>query len=86
MNRKGKKEEATREFITEYELLEVIDHKSILMWNFNSMEVFETKNLLPQMKKWNREKTALMLSTLSKNHLVLKGFMTSEGITPTSSQ
>ena len=86
MNRKGKNEEATREFITEYELLEVIDHKSILMWNFNSMEVFETKNLLPQMKKWDREKTALMLSTLSKNHLVLKGFMTSEGITPTSSQ
>ena len=48
-------EEAVSEFISEYELVKVNDHKSIFMCNCSDMEAFEAMKSSPEMKEWDKE-------------------------------
>ena len=48
-------EEAVSEFISEYELVKVNDHKSIFMCNCSDMEAFEAMMSSPEMKEWDKE-------------------------------
>jgi hypothetical protein len=48
-------EEETSAFITDYELVKVNDHKSILLLNCMDMEAFQTLMTSPEMKQWDEE-------------------------------
>ena len=48
-------EETFREFITEYEVVKVNDHKSIMMCHCTDMEAFEGMMTPPEMKEWDKE-------------------------------
>ena len=48
-------EEDFREFITEYEVVKVNEHKSIMMCNCTDMEAFEAMMSSPEMKEWDKE-------------------------------
>ena len=48
-------EEAFKEFITEYELVKVNDHKSIMMCHCTDMEAMGEMMSSPEMKEWDRE-------------------------------
>ena len=48
-------EESFKGFITEYEVVKVNDHKSILMCNCTDMEAFEAMMTSPEMKEWDKE-------------------------------
>ena len=48
-------EETFREFITEYEVVKVNDHKSIMMCHCTDMESFEGMMTSPEMKEWDKE-------------------------------
>ena len=48
-------EEETSVFITDYELVKVNDHKSILLLNCMDMEAFQTLMTSPEMKQWDEE-------------------------------
>ena len=52
-------EETFREFITEYEVVKVNDHKSILMCHCTDMEAFEGMMTSPEMKEWDKENNYL---------------------------
>ena len=62
-------EETFKEFITEYELVKVNDHKSIMMCHCTDMEAFEGMMTSPEMKEWDKKITALILSTHSKKSI-----------------
>jgi hypothetical protein len=48
-------EEETSAFITDYELVKVNDHKSILLLNCMDMEAFQALMTSPEMKQWDEE-------------------------------
>ena len=48
-------EEKTSAFITDYELVKVNDHKSILLLNCMDREVFQALMTSPEMKQWDEE-------------------------------
>ena len=48
-------EETFREFITEYQVVKVNDHKSIMMCHCTYMEAFEGMMTSPEMKEWDKE-------------------------------
>ena len=48
-------EEDFREFITEYEVVKVNDHKSIMMCHCADMEALEAMMSSPEMKEWDKE-------------------------------
>ena len=48
-------EETFREFITEYEVVKVNDHKSIMMCHCTDMEAFGEMMSSPEMKEWDKE-------------------------------
>ncbi len=48
-------EEETSAFITDYELVKVNDHKSILLLNCMDMEAFQALMSSPEMKQWDEE-------------------------------
>ena len=48
-------EEDFREFITEFEVVKVNDHKSIMMCHCTDMEAFEAMMSSPEMKEWDKE-------------------------------
>ena len=48
-------EESFKEFITEFELVKVNDHKSIIMCHCTDMEAFEAMMTSPEMKEWDKE-------------------------------
>ena len=48
-------EETFRQFITEYQVVKVNDHKSIMMCHGTDMEAFEGMMTSPEMKEWNKE-------------------------------
>ena len=48
-------EEETSAFITDYELVKVNDHKSILLLNCMDMEAFQALMISPEMKQWDEE-------------------------------
>ena len=52
-------EEDFREFISEYEVVMVNDHKSIMMCNCNDMEAFEAMMSSPEMKEWDKENNTI---------------------------
>ena len=54
-------EEEFSEFITEYEVAKVNDHKSIMMCNCNDMEAFEAMMTSPEMKEWDKENNCVDL-------------------------
>ena len=47
--------EATKEFISEWELIKVNDHKSIMLVNCSDMEALETFMTTDEMKAWDAE-------------------------------
>ena len=48
-------EETFKEFITEYELVKVNDHKSIMMCHCTDMEAMGEMMSSPEMKEWDKE-------------------------------
>ena len=48
-------EETFKEFITEFELVKVNDHKSIIMCHCTDMEAFEGMMTSPEMKERDKE-------------------------------
>ena len=48
-------EEEASAFITDYELVKVNDHKSILLLNCMDMEAFQALMISPEMKQWDEE-------------------------------
>ena len=48
-------EEETSAFITEYELVKVSDHKSILLLNCTDMDALGAFMSTPQMKQWDED-------------------------------
>ena len=48
-------EESFKEFITEYELVKVNDHKSIMMCHCTDMEAMGEMMSSPEMKEWDKE-------------------------------
>ena len=48
-------EEETSALITDYELVKVNDHKSILLLNCMDMEAFQALMTSPEMKQWDEE-------------------------------
>ena len=48
-------EEETSAFISDYELVKVNDHKSILLINCTDMETLQAFMTTPEMKQWDEE-------------------------------
>ena len=48
-------EEETRPFISDYELVKVNDHKSVLLVNCTDMEALQAFMSTPEMKQWDEE-------------------------------
>ena len=66
-------EEAVSEFISEYELVKVNDHKSIFMCNCSDMEAFEAMMSSPEMKEWDKENNCVdIVYSLEKINQFLK--------------
>ena len=67
-------EEEFREFITEYEVVKVNDHKSIMMCHCTDMEAFEAMMSSPEMKEWDKENNCVdIVYSLEKINQFLKG-------------
>ena len=67
-------EEAFSEFITEYEVVKVNDHKSIMMCHCTDMEAFEGMMTSPEMKEWDKENNCVdIVYSLEKINQFLKG-------------
>ena len=48
-------EEETKPFISDYELVKVNDHKSVLLVNCTDMEALQAFMSTPEMKQWDEE-------------------------------
>ena len=48
-------EEETSAFISDYELVKVNDHKSVLLVNCTDMEALQAFMTTPEMKQWDEE-------------------------------
>ena len=66
-------EEAFKEFITEYELVKVNDHKSIMMCHCTDMEAMGEMMSSPEMKQWDKENNCVdIVYSLEKINQFLK--------------
>ena len=54
-----KHEETFKDFITEFELVKVNDHKSIFMCHCTDLEAMEKMMSSPEMKEWDEENSCV---------------------------
>ena len=67
-------EEAVSEFISEYELVKVNEHKSIMMCHCTDMEAMGEMMSSPEMKEWDKENNCIdIVYSLEKINQFLKG-------------
>ena len=52
-------EEETSAFITDYELIKVNDHKSVLLVNCTDMDALQAFMSTPEMKQWDEENSCV---------------------------
>jgi quinol monooxygenase YgiN len=51
----GEKREEINTFISDFELVKVNDHKSIMLFNYTDMEAMQAFMTTPEMKQWDEE-------------------------------